>query len=111
VIQFDVMFCLQKVSHRFEVDNNVKQYMSKPQDYIDFDFFDPTDALVILLTMSPLATDRNLQLFPRHSEWLEDFCDGARMHRTADALPHGSAALSSILFFDGILRDAKGFTL
>ncbi len=90
----------QKVSHRFQVDNNVKQYMSKPQDHIDFDFFDPTDALVILLTMSPLATDRNLQLFPR-----------ARMHRTADALPHGSAALSSILFFDGILRDAKGLTL
>ena len=82
--------------------------MSQPVDHIDFTFFDPTDALVILLTMSPLATDRNLQLFPRHSEWLEDFCDGARMHRTAKALPPGAAALSSILFFDGILRDAKG---
>jgi hypothetical protein len=105
------MFCLQKVSDRFDVDNNVKKYMSEPLDYIDFDFFDPTDALCILLTMSPLATDRNLQLFPRHSEWLEDFCDGERMHRTAEALPLGSAALSSILFFDGILRDAKGKTL
>jgi hypothetical protein len=83
--------------------------MAKPVDHIVFEFFNPTDALAILVTMSPLAADaRNLQLFARDSEWYEDFSDGARMHRVQNALPSGSAALSSILFFDGINRDVKG---
>jgi hypothetical protein len=55
----------------------VKQYMSKSTNEIIFEFFDPTDALCILATMSPLAADRkNLQLFARYSDWHEDFCDG-----------------------------------
>ncbi len=83
--------------------------MAKPVDQIVFEFFNPTDALAILVTMSPLAEDaRNLQLFARHTEWYEDFSDGARMHRVQNALPPRSAALSSILFFDGINRDVKG---
>ena len=88
----------------------VKQYMSKPTNEIIFEFFDPTDALCLLATMSPLAADtKNLQLFARDSDWYEDFCDGERMHRVEKSLPYGSAALSSIIFFDGIHRDAKGF--
>ncbi len=88
----------------------VKQYMSKLTNEIIFEFFDPTDALCIMATMSPLASDRNnLQLFARDSDWYEDFCDGERMHRVENALPYGSAALSSIIFFDGINRDVKGF--
>jgi hypothetical protein len=84
--------------------------MSKPTNEIIFEFFDPTDALCLLATMSPLAADtNNLQLFARDSDWYEDFCDGKRMHRVEKALPFGSAALSSIIFFDGIHRDAKGF--
>ena len=88
----------------------VKQYMSTPTSEIIFEFFDPTDALCILATMSPLAADtNNLQLCARDSGWYEDFCDGERMHRVENALPYGSAALSSIIFFDGIHRDVKGF--
>ena len=86
--------------------------MAKPVDQIVFEFFNPTDALAILVTMSPLAADaRNLQLFARHTEWYEDFSDGARMHRVQNAIPPGTAALSSILFFDGINRDVKGIML
>ena len=88
----------------------VKQYMSKPTSENIFEFFDPTDALCILATMSPLAADtNNLQLFARDSDWYEDFCDGERMHRVENVLPYGTAALSSIIFFDGIHRDVKGF--
>jgi hypothetical protein len=95
---------------RFAVPDVVKQYMSTPTSEIIFEFFDPTDALCILATMSPLAADtNNLQLFARDSYWYEDFCDGERMHRVENALPYGSAALSSIIFFDGIHRDVKGF--
>ena len=95
---------------RFAVPDVVKQYMSTPTSDIIFEFFDPTDALCILATMSPLAADtNNLQLFARDSYWYEDFCDGERMHRVENALPYGSAALSSIIFFDGIHRDVKGF--
>lgn len=80
----------------------VKPYLSEPTEYINFNFFNPTDALAIMLCLSPLAaTDDNLQLFARHSPW-------ERMHRVENSLPEGCAALSSVLFFDGILRDAKG---
>ena len=109
VYQCSVLFCTLKVVHTFEVPHAVKQYMAKPVDQIVFEFFNPTDALAILVTMSPLAAEaRNLQLFARHTEWYEDFSDGARMHRVQNAIPPGTAALSSILFFDGINRDVKG---
>ncbi len=88
----------------------VKQNMSKPTKEIIFEFFDPTDTLCILATMSPLAADKtNLQLFARDTDWYEDFCDGERMQRFENALPYRSAALSSIIFLDGIHRDVKGF--
>jgi hypothetical protein len=89
------------------VPDEVKPYLSEPTAYINFNFFNPTDALAIMLCLSSLAaTEDNLQLFARHSPWYEDFCDG--MHRVENSLPEGCAALSSVLFFDGILRDAKG---
>jgi hypothetical protein len=55
-----------------------------------------------------LADTENLRLRARDSEWLEDYCDGARYRRIQDALPEGTCALTSILFFDEIQRDAKG---
>ena len=89
--------------------DEVKPYLSEPTSHIDFEFFNPTHALAVLLCLSPLAaSNENLQLFARHSAWYEDYCDGERMHRVQNSLPEGCAALSSILFFDGILRDAKG---
>jgi hypothetical protein len=55
-----------------------------------------------------LADPENLRLRARDSEWLEDYCDGERYRRIQEALPEGTCALTSILFFDEIQRDAKG---
>ncbi len=54
------------------------------------------------------ADPENLRLRARDSEWLEDYCDGERYRRIQDALPEDACALTSILFFDEIQRDAKG---
>ena len=63
-----------------------------------------------MLLLSPLAADPgDLAFFPRESDHYEDYCDGARLARITVALPPGTAALTSILFFDEINRDAKGF--
>ena len=45
----------------------------------------------------------------RTSDVLSDFCDGARYGRIQAAIPKGSSALTSVLFFDEIQRDEKGF--
>jgi hypothetical protein len=84
--------------------------MNKRADSVTFEFLDPTDVLVRLLVMSPLAADpKNLSLFPRTTHEYDDFADGERLHRIQAALPPGTAALTSILFFDEINRDNKGF--
>jgi hypothetical protein len=54
------------------------------------------------------ADPENLRLRASDSEWLEDYCDGERYRRIQEALPEGTCALTSILFFDEIQRDAKG---
>ncbi len=51
----------------------------------------------------------NLRLNARTSEALADLCDGARYARIQATLPVGTSALTSILFFDEIQRDEKGF--
>jgi hypothetical protein len=53
----------------------------------------------------------NLRLNARSSDSLADLCDGARYARIQATLPIGTSALllTSILFFDEILRDEKGF--
>ena len=55
-----------------------------------------------------VADPANLRLLAQDSEILNDFCDGARYHRIKQALPEGTCALTSVLFFDEIQRDAKG---
>jgi hypothetical protein len=50
----------------------------------------------------------NLRLLAKESDILNDFCDGARYNRIQQALPEGTCALTSVLFFDEIQRDAKG---
>ena len=78
--------------------------------YVEFEFFDPTDVLMRMLLLSPLASDpNNLCFWPRDSPHYEDYCDGERLARITAALPPATAALTSILFFDEINRDAKGF--
>ncbi len=51
----------------------------------------------------------NLRLNARSSDSLDDFCDGARYARIQASLPVGTSALTSVLFFDEIQRDEKGF--
>ena len=51
----------------------------------------------------------NLRLNARTSDSLADLCDGARYARIQATLPEGTCALTSILFFDEIQRDEKGF--
>jgi len=64
-----------------------------------------------MLITGPLARDpANLQIFPRFGGTnYDDFCDGDRMKRIYATLPEGNAALTSVLFFDEINRDSKGF--
>ena len=101
---------LQRKTCVFPIPEEVQAMMTTPAATVKFDFLDPTDVLARLLIMSPLAADpQNLSFFPRNTPDYDDFCDGERLHRIQDALPTGSAALTSILFFDEINRDEKGF--
>ena len=58
--------------------------------------------------MSLIGNEENLRLNARTSDTLSDFCEGARYARIQAAIPKGSSALTSILFFDEIQRDQKG---
>jgi len=64
-----------------------------------------------MLITGPLSRDAaNLQIFPRPGgSSYDDFCEGDHMKRIYDTLPEGTAALTSVLFFDEINRDSKGF--
>ena len=84
--------------------------MSRPVPSVTFKFIDPTDALVRLLLLSPLAANEdNLSLFPKEGLYLADFHDGERMRRIHEELPKGAVALTSVPFFDEINLDQKGY--
>ncbi len=85
--------------------------MSIPKTTVSFSFIDPTDALCRLIMLGPLAAhEKNMSFFPRESLYYEDFADGERLRRITEELPGGAAALSSVLFFDEISLDQKGYT-
>jgi hypothetical protein len=94
------------------VPQEVQELMSVPVPSIKFYHVDPTEALVRLLIAGPLAADPgDLQFFPNEGGLhYDDYADGERMARIQAALPSGSAALTSVLFFDKINRDKKGFS-
>ena len=102
---------LRKVTCTTVVPHDVQMLLATPVQEITFTHLDPTEVLVRMLVAGPLAADpANMQLFPRlSSTTYDDYADGERMARIHNALPRGTAALSSILFFDEINRDAKGF--
>ena len=134
---------VKRERHTFPIPLEVRQYMTGNVEEITWSFINPTDALVRMLVLSPLAgllheyycvrevctTSRrltsitihnvwtcvadpaNLRLVATDSELLTDFSDGARYHRIQQALPEGTCALTSVLFFDEIQRDAKGHRL
>jgi hypothetical protein len=84
--------------------------MSNPKKTVEFTFTDPTDALVRLLLLGPLAAnDKNLSFFHRDGDYYADFADGARMRRICEEMPAGAAPLTSVLFFDEIQLDQKGY--
>ena len=85
--------------------------MSIPVPTVKFTFTDPTDAMVRLLLLGPLgANEDNLSFFPREGEHYTDFHDGERLRRIHEQMPEGAAALTSVLFFDEINLDQKGYT-
>jgi hypothetical protein len=95
----------------YPVPPEVQALMTDPKDTIVMEFVDPTEALVRLLTCSPLCADKaNVAFFPEESDYYDDYCTGDRMRRIHEALPAGCAALSGVLFFDEINQDKKGFT-
>jgi hypothetical protein len=106
---------------------------------LTFNFLDPVECLIRLLTVGPLSADMgNMAFTPRlnhswydgllhpkcMSVWVcyvcnlclilcvryEDFVDGDRLKRVYAALRPGSSALTAVLFFDSINRDKKGDT-
>jgi hypothetical protein len=96
---------------QYNVPDNVQELMSQSCSQITFRFLDPVDALMRLLTRGPLAADNsNIALYPRDHPYYEDYCDGDKLKRIYSALPEGTAALTSVLFFDSINRDVKGFS-
>jgi hypothetical protein len=101
---------MKRVQCEFEVPDEVKPYMTAPMDVVRFEFFDPTDLLVRLLVLSPIAAQKaNLSFFPEASDKLHDYCHGDRLRRIHESMPYGAAVLIGILFFDEINRDKKGF--
>jgi hypothetical protein len=84
--------------------------MSRPKATVTFTFIDPTDALCRLIMLGPLAVhEKNMSFFTRYGLFYEDFADGERLRRITEELPSGAAALTSILFFDEINLDQKGY--
>jgi hypothetical protein len=90
---------------------DVQALLSVKTTEIRFTHVDPTYALARMLITGPLASDpSNLELFPKlNTPYYDDYADGERLARIDATLPAGAAALTSILFFDEINRDAKGF--
>ena len=69
--------------------------MARPAKTVTFQFIDPTDALVRLSLLSPLAANEdNLSLIPRDGSYYADFHDGERMRRIHEELPAGAVALT-----------------
>jgi hypothetical protein len=88
----------------------VQMLLYEPLQSITWTFWNPIEVLVRLLTMGPLAAiPSTFALFPVESEYLDDFCHGEKLKRIYNAIPRNTCVLSSILFFDEINRDQKGY--
>jgi hypothetical protein len=88
----------------------VQNLLYEPMATITWTFWNPIELLIRLLTMGPLAAMPGaFAIFPEDSEFLDDFCHGDKMKRIFAALPRHTSCLSSILFFDEINRDQKGY--
>ena len=95
----------------FPVPMDVQELMSVRTPFLTFKFLDPVECLIRLLTAGSLSANMdNLAFGPRRNLGVyEDFVDGERLKRIYAALRPGASALTSVLFFDSINRDKKGY--
>jgi hypothetical protein len=95
----------------FPVPLDVQELMSVQTPVLTFKFLDPVECLIRLLTAGSLSANMdNLAFGPRRNFGVyEDFVDGERLKRIYAALRPGASALTSVLFFDSINRDKKGY--
>ena len=101
---------LKRRSVTVSIPDEVQSLLFEPIDTITWEFWNPCDLLVRMVTMGPLsANPKAFALFPVESCHLDDFCHGEKMNRIFNAIPKNTCALSAILFFDEINRDQKGF--
>ena len=92
----DIVICEETVLY-FHCNIKVQELMTRPAKTVTFKFIDPTDALVRLLLLSPLAANEdNLSFVPKDGLYYADFHDGARMRRIHEELPAGAVALTSV---------------
>ena len=90
---------LKTVTVTTNIPQAIQDLMCNPQDTVDFSFIDPTEALVRLLLLSPLAARReNVVLNYEPSESFSDYCNGDRWKRVQEALPDGASALTCVIF-------------
>jgi hypothetical protein len=101
---------LKRRSVTVPIPENVQALLFEPMESITWNFWNPCEILIRMVTMGPLsAKPKAFALFPVKSNHLDDFCHGEKMKRIFEAIPKDTSALSAILFFDEINRDQKGF--
>jgi hypothetical protein len=101
---------LERRTVTVEIPPKVHALLYEGLQSITWEFWNPCELLIRMLTMGPLSAQQSaFALFPVESEYLEDFCHGDKMKRIFAAIPKNTCALSSILFFDKINRDQKGY--
>ncbi len=101
---------VQRRSVTVQIPDEVQALLYERMECITWDFWNPCELLIRMLTMGPLSAQPSvLALFPVESEYLDDFCHGDKMKRIFAAIPRNTSCLSSILYFDEINRDQKGY--
>jgi hypothetical protein len=90
------------------IPDNVRELLADPkQTHIEFQFECPITEMIRVAMFS--ATCQNLKnvafSYEDNGGFLDDFCNGERYKRIADAMPHGGAILGAILATDGICLD------
>jgi hypothetical protein len=101
---------LQRRTVTVEIPPKVQALLYDGLESITWECWNPCELLIRMLTMGPLSAQQSaFALFPVESEYLEDFCHGDKMKRIFASIPKNTSALSSILFFDEINRDQKGY--
>ena len=101
---------LERRSVTVPIPEAVQALLFEPMESLTWEFWNPCEVLIRLMTMGPLSAIASaFALFPMESEYLDDFCHGEKMKRIFEALPRHTSALSSIMYFDALYLDEKGY--